>query len=223
MLLAHAEQGRWRGSSSVRSSCWGGARWGEGGAGRGNFAAPSSSSSSSPSRSSAAQLNLLGALALRDATGATPAELAAGRNHRLLAARLEREAKERGEAAARAGAPGIRGALLRLAHDAALAPFTVALVVGLVAVFELRVVRSGAASSVGAAGAAAAAAAAATNATSSSALPFPPPPSHATRVAANLTFLLAFVGLVLFAGELRAFLFRRGGERGGRGSETVGR
>ena len=97
MLLAHAEQGRWRGSSSVRSSCWGGARWGEGGAGRGNFAAPSSSSSSSPSRSSAAQLNLLGALALRDATGATPAELAAGRNHRLLAARLEREAKERGD------------------------------------------------------------------------------------------------------------------------------
>ena len=226
MLLAHAEQGPWRGVSSSRASSsrnwrWGGAKWGERG---GQLALPpppssSSSSSSPPSRRASAQLNVLGSLALRDATGATPAELAAGRSHKLLAARLEREASERAEAAARASAPGLRGALRRLAHDAALAPFTVALVAILLAVFELRVVRGGGeASSAGAAAAAAAAAAAsaanaaagaanaaaavaAANSTSPAALPFPPPPSHATRVAANLTFLLALVGLVLFVGE----------------------
>ena len=199
MLLAHAEQGRWRGGSSASSSCWGGAKWAEGRGGNFALPSPSPSLSSSPSRSSSAQLNLLGSLAMRDATGATPSELASGRNHKLLAARLDREAEERQEAAARASSPGIRGKLRRLGHDASMAPFTVALVAVLLAVFELRVVRSGGTSSV--------AAAAAANATSSPALLlFPPPPSHATRAAANLTFLLASVGLVMFAGEFAVCL-----------------
>ena len=200
MLLAHAEQGPWRGRSSRASSWWGGVRWAE--RGGGNFAPlpPPPSSSPQSRRSAAAQLNFLGSLALRDATGATPAELAAGRSHKLLAARLEREASERAEAAARASAPGFRGALRRLAHDAALAPFTAALVAVLLAVFELRVVRSGGGGG-GQAGSSVAAAATNSSTSSASALPFPPPPSHATRVAANLTFFLALAGLVLFAGK----------------------
>jgi hypothetical protein len=196
VLLAHAEQGRWRGGGA--SSWWCGTRWGEG---RGAGISVPPPPSSSPSRSAptaaaaAAQLNVIGSLALRDATGATPAELASGRSHRPLAARLEREAAERREAAALASARGARGALARLKRDASLAPFTVALVVVLLAVFKLRVMRGGESSAVAAAGTTAA------TAKSTSALPFPPPASHATRLAAHLTFFLASAGLVLFTGE----------------------